>query len=71
MKSESFEWVKKMVRGKEIQYHMDIPGYRMLKKGDNGVVVAFKRALSSGPRGHHLEECTPYEIQRLEGLSNI
>lgn len=63
---ETYEWVKKTVQGKEIQYYLDSPGYRLVKKGSTGAVFAFRRALSIGPREHHLEACTPYEIQKLE-----
>lgn len=64
--SEPFEWVKKTVQGKAVQYYLDSPGYRLVKKGGNGAVFAFRRILSTGPRDHHLEVCTPYEVQRLE-----
>ncbi len=64
--SEPFEWVKKTVQGKEVQYYLDSPGYKLVKKGGNGAVFAFRRATSVGPIEHHLEKCTPYEIQKLE-----
>lgn len=65
-KEEQFEWVKKTVTGKALNYHLESPGYRLIKKSSNGAVVAFRRALSTGAREHHLEPCTPYELQKLE-----
>jgi len=54
------------VQGKDVQYHLDSPGYRLMKKGSGGAVFAFRRVKSTGPREHHLEVCTIYEVQKLE-----